>query len=244
MSTFYTLLTALGSGALTNAYAGGTTINLTHLAVGDGNGAFVTPVEGMTTLVHERHRVPISALAADATNPNWLIAEAVIPSAVGGFTVREVGLFDAGNKLIAVGNFPETYKPTLAEGSGRDLLIRMIIETSNAAQVTLTIDPSVVLATNASIANAVLAHEVKPDPHPQYIKTSQRGAINGVAPLVNNLVPMENLPPAIASDAELAASLYAHVDPLTDPHPQYITADDLSVALLDSRARRHYFANL
>ena len=157
-TTFYTLLTARGAADLTNAYANGTTVNLTHLAVGDGNGAFVTPVEGMTALVREVHRVPISSLMVDPQNNNWLIAEGAISSMIGGFTVREVGLFSNLDHLIAVGNFPDTYNPTLAEGSGRDLLIRMIIQTSAAAQVNLVIDPSVVVATVGSINSAIYAH--------------------------------------------------------------------------------------
>lgn len=221
--SFYTLLTAQGAAILTNAYAAGTSVSFTHLAIGDGNGLPVTPTEGMTALVHEVHRVPLSAINVDANNPNWLVAEAVLPTSIGGWTIREVGLLDTAGHLIAVGNFPDTYKPLLAEGSGRDLLIRLIVETSNAAQVTLTVDPSVVLATNQAIVNAVAAHEAKADPHPQYIKASQKGVANGVATLGGDgLVPLAQLPPAIATDAELAASLSAHVS-ATDPHPQYLT---------------------
>ena len=222
--SFYTLLTAQGAAILTNAYAAGTSVSFTHLAIGDGNGLPVIPTEGMTALVHEVHRVPLSAINVDANNPNWLVAEAVLPTSIGGWTIREVGLLDTAGHLIAVGNFPDTYKPLLAEGSGRDLLIRLIVETSNAAQVTLTVDPSVVLATNQAIVNAVAAHEAKADPHPQYIKASQKGVANGVATLGGDgLVPLSQLPPAIATDAELAASLSAHVS-APDPHPQYLTA--------------------
>lgn len=171
--SFYTLLTTLGAAALTNAYAANTTVNLTHIAVGDGNGAAIVPAEGMTTLVREMHRVPLSSLAVDPDNPNWLVAEAVIPAAVGGWTVREVGIFTAGGILLAVGNFPETYKPALAEGSARDLLIRMIFETSNAAQVTLQIDPAVVMATRKALDDAITAHEAKTDPHPQYLTAAK-----------------------------------------------------------------------
>lgn len=248
MSTFYTLLTAIGAADFINAQAGGTTVPFTHLALGDGNGAAVTPLESMTALVHEVHRVPISSVTADVENPSWLVIEAVVPTTVGGWTVREIGLIGgggAGNKLLAIGNFPDTYKPLLAEGSGRDLVVRMIVQVGNASVVQLTVDPSVAVATNQSIANAVAAHEAKADPHAQYIKTSQRGVANGVAPLgADNLVPLANLPPAIATDAELAASLAAHVDPLTDPHPQYITAAELVAALAGRRGRTYFIAQL
>jgi phage-related tail fiber protein len=176
--SYSTILTAIGAATLTNAAAGGATVLFTHLAVGDGNGNPVMPVESMTALVHEVHRVPISALSVDADNPNWLIAEAVVLATVGGWTVREIGLFDDGGHLIAVGNFPDTYKPLLAEGSARDLLIRMIIQTSNASVVNLSVDPSVVVATNQGIANAIAAHEAKADPHPQYATDADLAAHN------------------------------------------------------------------
>lgn len=246
--SFYTLLTALGAAEFINAQAGGVTVPFTHLALGDGNGAAVTPVESMTALVHEVHRVPISSVTVDPENPNWLVIEAVVPTTVGGWTVREIGLIGgggAGNKLLAIGNFPDTYKPLLTEGSGRDLVVRMIVQVGNASVVQLTVDPSVSVATNQSIANAVAAHEAKAEPHDQYINVSQKGMPNGVATLGDDgLVPLTQLPPAIATDAELAAALAAHVDPLTDPHRQYITAGELAVALAGRRGRTYFIGQL
>lgn len=245
---FYTLLTKIGAAEWVNAEVGNTHVPVGYIAVGDGNGNPVTPNEDMTALVNEVHRLPITSVTAHPQNPAWLVFECVIPAAVGGWTIREIGLIggSGNNKLLAVGNFPTTYKPLLPEGAVKDLTLRIIVQVANASVVQLTIDPSVVVATNQAIINAVAAHEARADPHPgQYIKTSQRGAANGVAPLgADNLVPLANLPPAIATDAELAASLAAHVDPQAHPHQQYITADDLAAALRDGRARRHYFANL
>lgn len=267
--SFYTLLTAIGAADFINAQAGGTTVPFTHLALGDGNGAAVIPLESMTALVHEVHRVPISSVTADVENPSWLVIEAVVPTTVGGWTVREIGLIGggAGNKLLAIGNFPDTYKPLLAEGSGRDLVVRMIVHVGNASVVQLTVDPSVALATNQSIANAVAAHEAKADPHAQYIKAIQKGVANGVATLGGDgLVPLSQLPPAIATDAELAASLAAHVsagDPhpqyltpaegdaaiaahaaAADPHPQYINAAELAAAFAGRRARSFFIGQI
>lgn len=170
MSTYYTLLTRIGAAALVNAQAANTSVPLTHMALGDGNGTQVVPSEAMTSLQREVHRVPISSITQDAQNPNWLVIEAVVPTEIGGWTLREMGLIGgAQSSLMAVGNFPETYKPQLVEGSGRDLVIRMVVQVSNASAVQLMIDPSVALATNQSIANAVAVHEGKADPHPQYL---------------------------------------------------------------------------
>ncbi len=175
--TYYTLLTAIGAAELVNSQAFGNTVPITHLAVGDGNGNPVVPIESMVGLVHEVHRVPVSSMTVDVDNPNWLIIEAVLPSTVGGWTIREIGLLGgsgAGNKLLAVGNFPDTYKPLVAEGAAKDLVIRMIIEVSSAAIVNLTVNSGVAVATTASVANAIAAHEGKADPHTQYL-TQPRG---------------------------------------------------------------------
>lgn len=258
MSNYYTLLTAIGAAEFINAKAANTTVPFTHLALGDGNGASVVPAEGMTGLVREVHRVPISSVTRDIDNPNWLVIEAVVPTSVGGWTVREIGLIGgsgAGNKLLAAGNFPATYKPLLAEGSGRDLVVRMIVQVGNASVVQLTVDPAVVLATNQAIVNAVAAHEAKPDPHAQYLTTpraderyvrlSQRGVAGGVATLGSDgLVPLAQLPPAIATDAELAAALAAHVDPAGHPHAQYITRAQLAAAFAGRRGHNYFLGQL
>lgn len=173
--TFYTLLTQIGAAEWANAHVANISLPITHLAVGDANGSASLPdnPEGMSSLVHEVHRVAISSVAADVENPNWLIFEAVLPAAIGGWTIREIGLIGgtgAGNQLLAVGNFPATYKPVLAEGAAKDLIIRMIVEVSNASIVTLTINPAVVVATVQAINNAVAAHAAAPTAHGNYVR--------------------------------------------------------------------------
>ncbi|MCP4102602.1 MAG: phage tail protein [Lentisphaerae bacterium] len=167
---FYSVLTNIGQAALANAGALGQTINLSHMAVGDGNGSAVTPNETATALVNEVYRGSLNSLSTDSENPNWLIAELVIPTNVGGWTVHEVGLFDSNGNLFAYGNFPETYKPQLSEGASRDLVIRMVLQVSGTANVELKIDPAVVLATRdyADIVAQVkiAAHEAAINPHP------------------------------------------------------------------------------
>jgi phage-related tail fiber protein len=147
MPNYYTLLTNIGKAQLANAQVLGQALNLSELAVGDGNGAYMAPEEQQTALKNEVWRAAINQIYVDNNNANWLVIEAVIPETTGGWTVREVGVFDDAGNLIAVGAYPETYKPQLAEGSGRDLYIRMILEISNTAQVELKIDPAIVLAT-------------------------------------------------------------------------------------------------
>ena len=151
---FYTILTNVGKAKIANAQALGTTVNLTQMKVGDGNGAYYNPTETQTALVNQVWSGALSSIDVDTENPNWIVVEAVIPTADGGFMVREVGLFDDDGDMIAVGKYPETYKPVVAEGSAKDLYIKMIIEVTNASVVTLKIDPAVVLATKKNVDDA------------------------------------------------------------------------------------------
>lgn len=150
---FYTILTKIGKAKMANAYALGNKLNLVHFAVGDGNGAYYNPTEEQTQLKREVWRGNISSLDIDPVNPNWIVAEAVIPSADGGFMMREAALIDDTGDIVAIGKYPETYKPIISEGSAKDLYIKMIIEISNSSSVSLKIDPSVILATKKDIQN-------------------------------------------------------------------------------------------
>lgn len=147
MATFYTVLTDIGQNKIANAVATGGTIEITDLAVGDGGGSLPTPDSGFTSLVNEVRRAAINSSQTDPDNPSWIVVEQVLPPDVGGWTIREVGVFDSAGDLIAYGNYPETYKPVLDEGSSRTQTVRFITEVSDTDAVTLKVDPSVVLAT-------------------------------------------------------------------------------------------------
>ncbi|EEW7844600.1 phage tail protein [Escherichia coli] len=180
MSTkFYTLLTDIGAAKLASAAALGVPLKITHMAVGDGGGALPTPDAKQTALVNEKRRAALNMLYIDPQNSSQIIAEQVIPENEGGWWIREVGLFDESGGLIAVGNCPESYKPQLAEGSGRTQTVRMVLITSSTDNITLKIDPAVVLATRKYVDDKVLElkvfvddkmakHLAAPDPHSQY----------------------------------------------------------------------------
>jgi phage-related tail fiber protein len=166
MPQFYTVLTDIGQSKLANAVALGQTIEITELAVGDGGVSLPTPETSRTALVNEVRRAAINLSEVDAENPNWVVVEQVLPPDVGGWTIREVGIYDIDGDLIGYGNYPETYKPVLAEGSSRTQTIRFVMEVSDTAAVTLKVDPSVVLATRgyaddigAAAAQALTQHE-------------------------------------------------------------------------------------
>ncbi|HHO9833385.1 TPA: phage tail protein, partial [Escherichia coli] len=154
-------------------------LKITHMAVGDGGGTLPTPDAKQTALVNEKRRAALNMLYIDPQNSSQIIAEQVIPENEGGWWIREVGLFDESGALIAVGNCPESYKPQLAEGSGRTQTVRMVLITSSTDNITLKIDPAVVLATRKYVDDKVLElkvyvddqmakHLAAPDPHSQY----------------------------------------------------------------------------
>lgn len=176
---FYTLLTDIGAAKLASAAALGVPLKITHMAVGSGGGALPTPNAQQTALVAEERRAALNMLYIDPQNSSQIIAEQVIPENEGGWWIREVGLFDETGALIAVGNCPESYKPKLAEGSGRTQTVRMILITSSTDNITLKIDPAVVLATRKYVDDKVLElkvyvddlmakHLAAVDPHSQY----------------------------------------------------------------------------
>ncbi|EIA9488754.1 tail fiber protein [Escherichia coli] len=160
MSTkFYTLLTDIGAAKLASAAALGVPLKITHMAVGDGGGTLPTPGAKQTALVNEKRRAALNMLYIDPQNSSQIIAEQVIPENEGGWWIREVGLFDESGALIAVGNCPESYKPQLAEGSGRTQTVRMVLITSSTDNIILKIDPAVVLATRKYVDDKISEHE-------------------------------------------------------------------------------------
>lgn len=150
---FYTILTNVGKAKIANATLLNSNLTLKTLKVGDGNGTYYNPTEDQEDLKNTVHECAIGAIYIDKKNPNWIISETIIPGSVGGFTIREVGLFDAEGDMIAVGKYPETYKPVVANGASKDLNVRTIFEVSNAENVTLNLDPSVIIATKEDVNN-------------------------------------------------------------------------------------------
>ena len=160
MADYYTLLTNAGIAYETACKAAGVPIKLTQISVGDGGGAVYNPAATATALKREVWRGPLNALFQDEKNPSWLLAEVTIPPDVGGWYVREAGLWTDTGVLYAIVKYPESFKPVLAtSGSGKEFYIRSIFETSNASLVTLLIDDTVVKATRAWVMS-YLAEEL------------------------------------------------------------------------------------
>ncbi|ENC1156881.1 tail fiber protein, partial [Escherichia coli] len=157
---FKTLITDTGAKKLAQAAApDGKPVRLTHMAVGDGGGTLPTPDSKQTRLVHEVWRHTVNRVILDATHQNRIIAELVIPPETGGFWIREIGVFDEHGDLIAVGNTAESYKPAVAEGSGRAQTFRTILTVSSTATVALTVDNTMVMATVDYVDDKLKEHE-------------------------------------------------------------------------------------
>jgi len=150
MSDYYALVTTTGLAKLA-ALPVGETLTLTHMAFGNST---IDPTEDMTSLHSEQHRCALLNVEVEATNPNNLAAEAVIDSTVGGFWIREVGIYDEDGDLFAVGKYPATYKPETTEGTVKELGVRMILAVSNAEDVIVTYHSGIMQgAANQDLSN-------------------------------------------------------------------------------------------
>ncbi len=157
MTTFQTILTNYGLQRMALAESSGIQINLVNMSVGDGAGNPTTPSETQTQLVRETYRHAINRVYQDPTNPLLFTAELVIPASVGGFVIREAGIFDDANKLFAVANTPDAYKPQGdgSEGAFGDTVLRMQFMVTNAEIVTLQIDPNVAVASQSWVIGTI-----------------------------------------------------------------------------------------
>jgi phage-related tail fiber protein len=154
---FSTIHTAYGLQRMAQAEAAGVRINLTAMAVGDGGGNPYTPDQTQTQLVREiaGTRIAPNRIYQSADNPQMFIAEMVIPATMGGFVIREIGVFDDAGSLFAIANAPDTYKPATTDGAFSDTIIRMEFFVTNATVVSIQIDPNVAVATQSWIQNTV-----------------------------------------------------------------------------------------
>lgn len=146
-SQFFAILTNVGTAKQANADALGVPWKIASLGVGDAGGADPIPDPAQKQLINERRRAPLNQLRVDETNSAIIIAEQVIPAEVGGWWIREIGLYDEDGDLVAIANCAPSFKPLLDQGSGRTQVLRLNLLVSNASNVELKIDPSVVLAT-------------------------------------------------------------------------------------------------
>lgn len=211
---FKTVITDTGAKKLAQAAApDGNPVRLTHMAVGDGGGTLPTPDSKQTRLVHEVWRHTVNRVILDATHQNRIIAELVIPPETGGFWIREIGVFDEHGDLIAVGNTAESYKPTVAEGSGRAQTFRTILTVSSTATVTLTVDNTMVMATVDYVDDKLKEHE-QSRRHPDASLTA-KGFVQLSSATNSDSETLAATPKAVKAAYDLANGKYTAQDATT-----------------------------
>ncbi|ENC6212443.1 phage tail protein [Escherichia coli] len=211
---FKTVITDTGAKKLAQAAApDGKPVRLTHMAVGDGGGTLPTPDSKQTRLVHEVWRHTVNRVFLDATHQNRIIAELVIPPETGGFWIREIGVFDEHGDLIAVGNTAESYKPAVAEGSGRAQTFRTILTVSSTATVALTVDNTMVMATVDYVNDKLKEHE-QSRRHPDASLTA-KGFVQLSSATNNDSETQAATPKAVKAAYDLANGKYTAQDATT-----------------------------
>ncbi|HFK5262123.1 TPA: phage tail protein [Escherichia coli] len=211
---FKTVITDTGAKKLAQAAApDGKPARLTHMAVGDGGGTLPTPDSKQTRLVHEVWRHTVNRVILDATHQNRIIAELVIPPETGGFWIREIGVFDEHGDLIAVGNTAESYKPTVAEGSGRAQTFRTILTVSSTATVALTVDNTMVMATVDYVDDKLKEHE-QSRRHPDASLTA-KGFVQLSSATNSDSETLAATPKAVKAAYDLANGKYTAQDATT-----------------------------
>ena len=149
---FGTLCTDIGNAAIANSVLTGTKVNFSQIVVGDANGTPYVPTSGMTALKHQVWSGAIAEVTQDPQQANRMILHAVLPSSVGGWIMREIGVQDDAGRLIAIGNTPELPKEVVTSGAIMEMDLYIYISVVDARGVNVVIDPTVVIASKADVA--------------------------------------------------------------------------------------------
>lgn len=172
---FYTLLTKIGKAKIANSAGFGSKVNFVKMKVGDGGGAYYNPTEEQEDLVNTVWEGNITHVTIDENNPNWINVEMMIPANVGGFMIREYGVFDENNNMLAIAKCAESYKPLAEDGSTKELLMKMVLTVSNTENITLKIDPTIIFAKKSELE--ILENKIKNIKVPVTSVNSKIGAI-------------------------------------------------------------------
>ncbi|MBN3447554.1 phage tail protein, partial [Clostridium botulinum] len=172
---FYTLLTEIGKAKIANSAGFGSKINFVKMKVGDGGGSYYNPREDQEDLINTVWEGNITHVAIDEKNPNWINVEMMIPANVGGFMIREYGVFDEDNNMLAIAKCAESYKPLAEDGSTKELIMKMVLTVSNTENITLKIDPTIIFAKKSEIE--ILENKIKNIKIPVTSVNSKTGAI-------------------------------------------------------------------
>ncbi|EMB6256308.1 phage tail-collar fiber domain-containing protein [Serratia marcescens] len=214
MNKYKAIITTAGATKIAAASAGGTQLKIVSMAVGDGNGTLPTPNPAQTKLVNEKYRAVLNGLTIDKALKNHILAEMIIPANVGGFWLREMGLYDEAGTLIAVSNMAESYKPKLEEGSGRTQTLRMILIVSSTEAIQVIAGGDTVLATKDYVTDAITAHE-KTRNHPD-ASTTAKGLVQLSSATTSTDETKASTPKALKAVNDASMKKAANLSDLTD----------------------------
>ncbi|MDQ7098959.1 MULTISPECIES: phage tail protein [unclassified Serratia (in: enterobacteria)] len=214
MSKYKAIITTAGAAKIAAASAGGTQLKIVRMAVGDGNGTLPTPNPAQTKLVNEKYRAALNGLTIDKNLKNHILAEMIIPANVGGFWLREMGLYDEAGTLIALSNMAESYKPKLEEGSGRTQTLRMILIVSSTDAIQVIAGGDTVLATKDYVTDAITAHE-KTRNHPD-ASTTAKGLVQLSSATTSTDETKASTPKALKTVSDASLKKDANLSDLTN----------------------------
>ncbi|HEJ7863070.1 TPA: phage tail protein [Serratia marcescens] len=214
MNKYKAIITTAGAAKIAAASAGGTQLKIVRMAVGDGNGTLPTPNPAQTKLANEKYRAALNGLTIDKALKNHILAEMIIPANVGGFWLREMGLYDEAGTLIAVSNMAESYKPKLEEGSGRTQTLRMILIVSSTEAIQVIAGGDTVLATKDFVADAIAAHE-KTRNHPD-ASTTAKGLVQLSSATTSTDETKASTPKALKTVSDASMKKAANLSDLPD----------------------------
>ena len=214
MNKYKAIITTAGAAKIAAASAGGTQLKIVRMAVGDGNGTLPTPNPAQTKLVNEKYRAALNGLTIDKALKNHILAEMIIPANIGGWWLREMGLYDEAGTLIAVSNMAESYKPKLEEGSGRTQTLRMILIVSSTEAVQVIAGGDTVLATKDFVADAIAAHE-KTRNHPD-ASTTAKGLVQLSSATTSTDETKASTPKALKAVSDASMKKAANLSDLPD----------------------------
>ncbi|QWU35616.1 phage tail protein [Serratia ureilytica] len=214
MNKYKAIITTAGAAKIAAASAGGTQLKIVSMAVGDGNGMLPTPNPAQTKLVNEKYRAVLNGLTIDKALKNHILAEMIIPANVGGWWLREMGLYDEAGTLIAVSNMAESYKPKLEEGSGRTQTLRMILIVSSTEAIQVIAGGDTVLATKDYVTDAITAHE-KTRNHPD-ASTTAKGLVQLSSATTSTDETKASTPKALKAVNDASMKKAANLSDLTD----------------------------
>ena len=183
---FYSLVTDYGAQKQLNSIKNGTPFDVFEIALGDGGGNYYNPSTSQTALKREVWRGEIQECKWDGKRFYCLTT---VPANIGGFTVREAGIFDNNGNLLVISKFPETIKQSPDSGTVKELTIRIEIQLSNTELAELIINPDIQTATKEELGK--LSEEI----NTKFQAIAEKGQPNGYAPVnENGLIPLQFIP--------------------------------------------------